>query len=65
LLKGYCSLENQHFMIKDYLSKDAFKNGFKILKAAFSGFMDDRALKFSASLAYYTIFSLAPLPAFF
>ncbi|RYF86809.1 MAG: YihY/virulence factor BrkB family protein, partial [Chitinophagaceae bacterium] len=24
-------------------------------------FMDDRALKFSASLAYYTIFSLAPL----
>jgi membrane protein len=48
-------------MIKDYLSKDAFKNGFKILKAAFNGFMDDRALKFSASLAYYTIFSLAPL----
>ncbi len=48
-------------MIKKYLSKEALGNGFKILKAAFSGFMDDRALKFSASLAYYTIFSLAPL----
>lgn len=48
-------------MIEKYLSKEALGNGFKILKAAFSGFMDDRALKFSASLAYYTIFSLAPL----
>ena len=32
-----------------------------ILKAAFSGFMNDLALKYSASLAYYTVFSLAPL----
>lgn len=48
-------------MIKKYLSKEALQNGFIILKATFSGFMDDRALKFSASLAYYTIFSLAPL----
>lgn len=48
-------------MLTKYLSKGAFKNSIKILKAAFTGFMDDRALKFSASLAYYTIFSLAPL----
>ena len=46
---------------KDYFSKQALKNGFTILKAAFSGFMNDLALKYSASLAYYTIFSLAPL----
>ncbi len=32
-----------------------------ILKAAFMGFRDDLALKYSASLAFYTIFSLAPL----
>ena len=48
-------------MIKDYFSKKGLKNGFKILKASFNGFMDDRALKLSASLAYYTIFSLGPL----
>ena len=32
-----------------------------IFKEAFSGFLDDRCLRLSASLAYYTIFSLAPL----
>ena len=48
-------------MIKDYFTKKAIKDGLKILKAAFNGFMDDRALKLSASLAYYTIFSLGPL----
>jgi len=47
--------------IKTYFTKQAFKNGFTILKAAFSGFMNDLALKYSASLAYYTLFSLAPL----
>lgn len=47
--------------IKDYFTKQALKNGFTILKAAYTGFSDDLALKFSASLAYYTIFSLAPL----
>jgi len=47
--------------IKTYLTRQAFKNGFTILKAAFSGFMNDFALKYSASLAYYTLFSLAPL----
>ena len=47
--------------IKEYFTRKAFKNGVTILKAAFKGFSDDLALKFSASLAYYTIFSLAPL----
>jgi membrane protein len=47
--------------IKDYFTRQAFKNGMTILKAAFKGFSDDLALKYSASLAYYTIFSLAPL----
>src|SRR5690606_11771508 len=32
-----------------------------IFKSTFTIFMDVRGLKFSASLAYYTIFSLAPL----
>lgn len=48
-------------VMKKYFTIQAFKDGFTILKAAFSGFMNDLALKFSASLSYYTIFSLAPL----
>lgn len=34
---------------------------FRIFKDTFNGFLDDRGLKFSASLSYYTVFSLAPL----
>jgi membrane protein len=48
-------------MIKQYFTRQAIKDGFSILKTAFNGFMNDMALKYSASLAYYTIFSLAPL----
>jgi membrane protein len=33
----------------------------KVLVATFMGFINDNGLKLSASLAYYTIFSLAPL----
>lgn len=33
----------------------------KVTCATFNGFLDDRGLKLSASLAYYTVFSLAPL----
>ncbi|MVN22673.1 YihY/virulence factor BrkB family protein [Mucilaginibacter arboris] len=47
--------------MKKYFTKEAFKNGFTLLKGAFNGFLDDKALKLSASLAYYTVFSLAPL----
>ncbi len=37
------------------------KNAWMLLKDSFSAFIDDNALKMSASLAYYTIFSLAPM----
>ncbi|WP_419800884.1 YihY/virulence factor BrkB family protein [Mucilaginibacter sp.] len=47
--------------IKKYFTIKAFKNGFKMLTGAFNGFLDDKGLKLSASLAYYTVFSLAPL----
>jgi len=47
--------------LKNYFSLQSLKNGFTIIKGAATGFSDDRGLKFSASLAYYTIFSLAPL----
>jgi len=33
----------------------------KILVATFTGFINDNGLKLSASLAYYTVFSIAPL----
>lgn len=34
---------------------------FEILKKTFSGFMDDNAFKLSASLSYYTVFSIGPV----
>ena len=37
------------------------KKVFSLLKATFKAFTEDRALKMSAALAYYTIFALAPL----
>jgi membrane protein len=42
-------------------SKEYLKGLWKVLMATFSGFSDDNGLKLSASLAYYTIFSIAPL----
>ncbi|MEJ7680405.1 MAG: YihY/virulence factor BrkB family protein [Segetibacter sp.] len=33
----------------------------EVLKNCFSGFIDDKVTKLSASLAYYTVFSMAPL----
>ena len=36
-------------------------NVWTVLKEAVNGFLDDRCLKLSAALAYYTVFSLAPL----
>lgn len=38
-----------------------FANSWAVLREASNNFLDDRCLKLSASLAYYTIFSLAPL----
>jgi membrane protein len=37
------------------------KEMWKVLSATFMGFINDNGLKLSASLAYYTIFSIAPL----
>jgi len=42
-------------------SKVSFAGVSNLLKATFSGFVDDKITKLSASLAYYTIFSLGPL----
>jgi len=41
-------------------SSTAKKIGY-LLKGTFSGFINDNAIKLSAALSYYTIFSLAPL----
>jgi membrane protein len=41
--------------------KITFRGIWEVLKASFSGFSDDKITKLSASLAYYTIFSLGPL----
>lgn len=38
-----------------------WKDIWQMLKRSFDGFVNDRALKLSASLSYYTLFSLAPL----
>lgn len=37
------------------------KTYWELLKQAFNGFLDDNALKLSASLSYYTVFSLSPM----
>lgn len=41
--------------------KTTFKDFFRILKQTVQGFMEDKGLKLSASLSYYTVFSMAPL----
>lgn len=41
--------------------KITFKGLWKILKNSFTGFSDDKVLKLSAALAYYTVFSVGPL----
>lgn len=47
--------------MKNYFSKTSLTNAGKLLKDTFNGFMADKGLKLSASLSYYTVFSLAPL----
>ncbi len=41
--------------------KKFFRNSWETLKATFTAFNDDNALKLSASLSYYTVFSLSPM----
>ena len=43
------------------MKKITLKGMWKVLKSSFTGFSEDKVLKLSASLAYYTIFSLGPL----
>jgi membrane protein len=43
------------------LSKQFLKEFWKVISATFIGFINDNGLKLSASLAYYTVFSVAPL----
>lgn len=49
------------YSIKRIFRKTTVKNSLTILKDTFNGFMADKGLKLSASLSYYTLFSLAPL----
>ena len=42
-------------------NKLSFKGIFNLLKATISGFSDHNVTKLSGSLAYYTVFSMAPL----
>ncbi|WP_129751461.1 YihY/virulence factor BrkB family protein [Flavobacterium beibuense] len=44
-----------------YSKRQLIKSSGKVLKDTFTGFMNDKGLKLSASLSYYTVFSLAPL----
>ncbi|MBD3581372.1 YihY/virulence factor BrkB family protein [Flavobacterium selenitireducens] len=43
------------------ITKQNLTDIWKMLKCTFSDFIADRALKLSASLSYYTVFSMAPL----
>ena len=36
------------------------KGIFNLLKTSFNGFLDDKVVKLSAALAYYTVFSIGP-----
>ncbi len=48
-------------IVRKYKTLTIFLNIWKILKSSFSQFMTDNGLKLSASLSFYTVFSLAPL----
>src|SRR6201995_5578968 len=41
--------------------KVSFKGIWEVIKNSFSGFSNDNVTKLSASLAYYTVFSMGPL----
>ncbi|NUY79471.1 YihY/virulence factor BrkB family protein [Flavobacterium sp. MAH-1] len=44
-----------------FITKQDVTDIWKMLKCTFNDFLADRALKLSASLSYYTVFSMAPL----
>ena len=41
--------------------KEKFKGIFNLFKVSVNEFLDDNCVKFSASLSYFTIFSIPPL----
>src|SRR5690606_16162612 len=43
------------------VNKHFFKDLWKVLVGTFNGFIDDKCLKLSVALSYYTLFSIAPL----
>src|SRR5689334_23900340 len=45
----------------DILMKKSLRNLLNLLKLSYEGWKEDRASRLAAALAYYTIFSLAPL----
>lgn len=47
--------------MKNPFNKQNLNDSWTILKNTFNGFLEDRALKLSAALSYYTVFSMAPL----
>ena len=47
--------------MKNPFTKKNLASGWTVLKNTFNGFVEDRALKLSAALSYYTVFSMAPL----
>ncbi len=49
------------FVLYFSMKKITPKGIWKVIKQSFVGFMDNKVLKLSAALAYYTIFSLGPL----
>lgn len=53
----FCKCDEKNGMRK----KLTVKGLWKVLKDSFTGFSDDKVLKLSGALAYYTIFSMAPL----
>jgi len=62
---GCCLMETASKWYRSFNMKifrrSYLKKIWKILIATFSGFIDDNGLKLSASLAFYTVFSIAPL----
>jgi membrane protein len=51
----------KHVTLRDLFTLAYWKNIWHVLIDAFNGFNDDKCMKKSASLAYYTVFSIGPL----
>ncbi len=61
MLSSYKNLVSYSRFSMTIFSKQYLKKIWKVLIATFNGFVNNNGLKLSASLAYYTVFSIAPL----